>query len=321
MSAQLRKFSMLLIVSAVWLVGCATTKVDWKRAHKLGTLEAYQEFLQKYPASELANNAKREIEKLEWQKTRQQGAQEPYYVFLRKYPKSEFADDAERELEKLNWEEARQQGTQESFRLFLQRHPRGKFAGDAEKKLEKLDWKEARQFGTQEAYYEFLQRHPASSLITEIASSKLEELVDKYPGEMERIIPMIETSIMQEIANKGTKARFVINEIELGAGLQGRLTISAVDSANKILQFNCEFDGDRIPIINNEPRIPWANCSVHRYEGEVRINFDSDLFTFFGEGDKLHRLSFCVIENIGYVYLRGRGRVLLKNEKEVKLGY
>lgn len=39
------------------------------------------------------------------------------------------------------------------------------------------------------------------------------------------------------------------------------------------------------------------------------------------QGGKLDRLTFDLIENLGLVYLRGKGRIMLKNGKEVRLGY
>lgn len=42
---------------------------------------------------------------------------------------------------------------------------------------------------------------------------------------------------------------------------------------------------------------------------------------FESEDDEFSRLTFALIDQIGYVYLRGKGKVLSKDGKEIKLGY
>ncbi len=56
--------------------------------------------------------------------------------------------------------------------------------------------------------------------------------------------------------------------------------------------------------------------AIHRYDGRVERE---DGYTFIGEGDKWNRLTFAVLDT-GYVYVRGIGRVVLPDGKEVTLG-
>src|SRR3990167_4930371 len=68
--------------------------------------------------------------------------------------------------------------------------------------------------------------------------------------------------------------------------------------------------------LNLSPAIPFGDSSIHRFKGKVK--FCS--YTFIGDGDKANRFTFCFIKDIGYVYLRGKGKVIPDNGKEVELG-
>ncbi len=56
--------------------------------------------------------------------------------------------------------------------------------------------------------------------------------------------------------------------------------------------------------------------SIHRFNGEVK----RDGFKFIGEGDKQNRLTFILFDK-GYVYVRGKGKVIFPDGRDIKLGY
>lgn len=56
-----------------------------------------------------------------------------------------------------------------------------------------------------------------------------------------------------------------------------------------------------------------AEDSVHRFFGRIQVGD----YTFIGEGDKSERLTFALLKGVGYVYLRGKGKLLLKSGEEV----
>ena len=143
--------------------------------------------------------------------------------------------------------------------------------------------------------------------------------MEKYTEQGDKIVPKLEHMIIEEIMIKGVKNRFVIKEIMPKTGLPGSLTMEGTREG--YIKGYMEFPGDRIPLLFGVPNIPFAPSSIHRFVGKVNLEIDGQVYSFIGEGDKLHRLTFGVIKNIGYVYLRGKGRVILKNGKEVKLGY
>ena len=95
----------------------------------------------------------------------------------------------------------------------------------------KKDWEKAQRLNTIEAYEEFLQKHPFSIFaldakerianlerfkkIFEAAktSFQLEQLLEKYPEQGDKIIPKLEHMIIEEIIAKGVKNRFVIKKL------------------------------------------------------------------------------------------------------------
>mgnify|MGYP001767077101 CR=1 FL=1 len=59
------------------------------------------------------------------------------------------------------------------------------------------------------------------------------------------------------------------------------------------------------------------NLTVHRFRGRVTTALG---YVFIGEGDDLNLLTFVRIPNVGYIYLRGIGQVILPSGETVKLG-
>ena len=65
-----------------------------------------------------------------------------------------------------------------------------------------------------------------------------------------------------------------------------------------------EFPGD-------SARARFSYGSVHRFVGLFPF---ADVLTLFGEGDKDHRLTFAILDELGMVYVRGTGRVVIAAE-------
>ncbi len=151
-------------------------------------------------------------------------------------------------------------------------------------------------------------------------SEELEILLKKYPNESKTIIPKLEVRAINEIKSKGFGNRFVIKEIISQPGFSGSLTIEVPPRENLpegIRMLSMEFPHDQIPISTEGSQLPMGDSSIHRFSGKIK-EFG---YAFIGEGDKLNRLTFCLIRDKGYVYLRGKGKVILPNGQEVKLGY
>jgi hypothetical protein len=153
----------------------------------------------------------------------------------------------------------------------------------------------------------------------------LEMLLRKHPHRADEVVPKVETLVLERIASNGAEGRFVIPEVKPLAGFPtGRITMRGA-GARGVARLTSEFPGDtvemRFGMTGGDAGItaPWGAGSVHRFDG--RVEMDGIDHVFIGEGDKPDRLSFGLTKNVGYVYLRGKGRVISSNGKEVKLGY
>ena len=146
---------------------------------------------------------------------------------------------------------------------------------------------------------------------------QLEGLLVNHPEMAESILPRLEQAIVREIQAKGVGDRFFIKEIMPQGGLPGSMTL--VQSGAHSLSVKMEFPGDAMPIVNNQPSAFGSYC-LHRFKGRIELDMEGDMYTFISEDDKLNRLTFVMVDRIGYVYLRGKGRVILKDGKEIKLG-
>jgi len=94
MKRQLYLNTCLVLFALLLSLGCSNPKQDWQETEKLGTIEAYEKFLQKYPEGQLADGAKRKIEELKWQETTNINTVEAYDKFLQEYPQGEFNEKA-----------------------------------------------------------------------------------------------------------------------------------------------------------------------------------------------------------------------------------
>lgn len=131
--------------------------------------------------------------------------------------------------------------------------------------------------------------------------------------------------MVDEIKNKRIENRFIINE------LQPQRSSQKVPLFLQLTQL--EDPPNSIYIRFNRGRLVLAFSTVPSPEVEQRIDnkiedkaillFEGRIqlygYTFISEGE--NGLAFTAIEKMGWVYLHGKGKVILKNGKEVKLGY
>ncbi len=74
---------------------------------------------------------------------------------------------------------------------------------------------------------------------------------------------------------------------------------------------------DLLHIVNSSLDI-WGNRSIHRFKGECKIG--NDLPTIIGKGKEGNRLTFGLLEDVGYIYMRGYGTVIYPDGRTVQLG-
>jgi len=162
MKRQPYLIALLVLFFLVLTSGCSNTKKDWQEAEQLGTVKAYETFLQKHSQGQFADSARQEIEELEWQKTMGIGTVELYETFLQEHSQGQFADRARQEIEELEWQKTISLGTVKAYEMFLQKHPQGQFADSSRHKIEEIEWKKILSINTVEVYDSFMQKYPQS---------------------------------------------------------------------------------------------------------------------------------------------------------------
>lgn len=151
-----------------------------------------------------------------------------------------------------------------------------------------------------------------------LTAAQLEQLLERFPDEATRIVPKIEQAAIAEIRSGGAGSRYVLKTPVGGPSASNTMK----QHASGDFEFTTEFPDDRI-IIGSAgfPDPPVGDGSVQRYDG--RLELVPGLMIIIGEGDKAHRLTFAVVQGLGYVHIRGKGQVLLGPEgkrRETKLG-
>lgn len=104
------------------LVGCATVQNRWSIVTSQNTREGYQRFIQEYPESEEAREARKRIEDLEYAflATCRIGTQKAFEGFLTSYPPSHYASIARAYVEFLKETKA---DDFKSYKRFIDQHP------------------------------------------------------------------------------------------------------------------------------------------------------------------------------------------------------
>jgi hypothetical protein len=142
------------------------------------------------------------------------------------------------------------------------------------------------------------------------SSEALEQVLLRHPDQGQLLVPRIEAVALAEIRGDGPRERLVIPGLEPDEGEGNSVTLETAAGRTTLLK---EFPGD-------SALARFSDGSVHRFIG--RFPF-ADILTLFGEGDQDHRLTFAILDELGMVYLRGTGRVVIAaegQEKTIPLG-
>jgi hypothetical protein len=157
-------------------------------------------------------------------------------------------------------------------------------------------------------------------MFAQIKVASLEKQLEQKPEMADSLVPQIERLIINDISENGVGSRFVIREVIAQEGAKpSAITMSALPYLKGVVEYGFDFPSD--VIIQGSYRRPmFGSGSVHRFNGT--INFRTGPYTqIFGQGGKTHRLTFAVIEGVGYVHIRGNGNILRDDSTKVDLYY
>ena len=253
-----------------------------------------------------------------------------------------------------DWEKAQNFDTIEAYQTFLQKNPESEFTAYAKRRIERLKWENAQRRYSIESYEEFLREHPQSEF-KEQAKEKIEQI------RAANDVTKQEQELLVEVKKENSVKRYTIPNVPLRCDdinvlLLGRnefqiLSLNCLSSYTSLnpvsvtimskntmlemikdddmselvvraawgnLFYFKEFSTDNLPkTVSGDYLPPLADGSIHRIFGTLV----SGEYKFISEDDKFNRLTFAVIRDRGYVYLRGRGKVISADGSETLLGY
>ena len=313
--------------------------LQWEDVNKSKYLHSYQIFIYSYPENRFVPEAKKKIEAIKWVEACKTNTATSYQYYMKEYPQSVYAPAAEKKYNELRWRGALEVNSADTYRSFIRDCPKSPNVSDANKKIDELSWQETLQADKIEAYENYIKQNPQGRYVKEAGRriagireveshlktlktpAQLEQLLNKYPDQSGMIIPKLEAAIKNEIMQGNIGNRFVIPEtgnIVPDAAYAGSITLSLTGGT---VMMHKEFPGDQIQISMQGtgfgPSMPLGDGSIHRYAGNF-VLFKH--YTFFGEGGPSNRLTFCLLKKKGFVYMRGKGRVILKDGRKIELG-
>ena len=186
------------LVALALLAACGDPEEkDWQDARMKRSAEGYEQFLEQYPESRFAADARQALENLRFKQVQKENTLDAFNGFLELHPDGEHAEEARKTVETLRWVQAQRQNSRESYERYIEAYPEGRFAEEAQERLapfllaglarsrdpadfeafletnpegaaadraravmERLIFEEASAAGTREAYQAFLERFP-----------------------------------------------------------------------------------------------------------------------------------------------------------------
>ncbi|MEM7105520.1 MAG: caspase family protein [Bacteroidota bacterium] len=124
----------------------ADEKESWAVAHSLGTLEAYQNYVDNHPNGKNVEEAKTKItsfkDELAWEEAKRKNTITGYINYDEAFPEGKYSTEALEaikilEEEKL-WVTAKKKPTLYNYRNYIKTYPKGKYIAEAEKSMETM---------------------------------------------------------------------------------------------------------------------------------------------------------------------------------------
>ncbi|MCX5799951.1 MAG: hypothetical protein NTX17_00980 [Candidatus Eisenbacteria bacterium] len=253
-------------------------------------------------------------EQSKFEDAKEKGTIEAYEKFLKKYPQGELAEQAVGEIYKL----VSKEDSIELYRDFVNRYPTDSWSAQAKSRIEYL----------QSAEREYVSVDTSSV-------PDLEAFVSKFPtGPLSMTVrEKVENANMRRI-REGEK-RFTIPEILPGKGAGSfHLAIAPSENHPDVFLYESMYPGDTVPFrvrmggeyplngvgigtgsifatIENLDFL--SSGSIVRFRG--KITYKGCTFN----GDQQDPLSFALLDGKGLVYVTGKGKVTLKDGREVTL--
>lgn len=112
---------------------------------KSNTVEAYREFITKYPPNMYVQKARENIDNLEFEPYEKADTIAAYTAFTERFPGNRNAEKARNRIDQTNIKDCERIDTIQAYRQFLEKHPDNIFVQTAQGRLQELEFRELAQ--------------------------------------------------------------------------------------------------------------------------------------------------------------------------------
>lgn len=178
-----KRIVLLVILILILSFSCSAERGDWKKAKSQHSIEAYEEYLAKYPEGQHAVQAREKITELYYEQAESANTIEAYQDFLAKYPEGKYVIRARAKLRitELYYEQAESANTIEAYEEFLKLYPSGTLSLAAKRNLEQLFYEQVQSENLLSSYEDYVKRYPEGQFAGEawaIIRKKIRDPID-----------------------------------------------------------------------------------------------------------------------------------------------
>jgi len=181
----------ILFILTICLV-CSTSvlsqsKKKWEQTQSLNSIEAYQDFIKKYPQGKYVESAKQELAQLEFVKAKELNTITAYEDFIKKTSNKQLINEAKIQIVNIQEQEEfiKVKETKSFIDIlnFLGKYPGSIHEKELKQLFEKLSYEKAISIGTSDALEGFLKAYPKSEFAEQL-NKKIPDL--KYSEAISR---------------------------------------------------------------------------------------------------------------------------------------
>ncbi len=136
----MKKYFFLSVILCLILSNCASPEKKFRKAEKLRSKKAFEEFINDYPESELVERAKKRIVELTfWEQISSGLKEKPYQTYIDSFPGGLYIAEAQDRIREIrDFKKVREKDIIDSYTNFLGVHRDGILADSAKKRIEYL---------------------------------------------------------------------------------------------------------------------------------------------------------------------------------------
>jgi outer membrane protein assembly factor BamD (BamD/ComL family) len=143
--------------------------LEFNEARSKGSIDAYQEFQNKYPESQYKEQIKSGIAKIEFETAVNQKSVQALNIYIAKYPNSVYRIQAKNAIEEIEVSTALQSNSIDSLNKYLLKYPKNAALNEFKRKIEENDYLKAKEANEIKAYIAFLKKYPDGYFSKEVS--------------------------------------------------------------------------------------------------------------------------------------------------------